>query len=1209
LQPAPHATRHRPPPPPRLSVTRTPLLTQAKMSLLNNSAEPFPCAVLAGAPGYGKTTLALQLCADDDICAAFSDGVIWVSLAASDGQSDLLDRLCDVYTRISNDPTPIRTLEQASLRLRDVLAYSQHLLVVDNIWYSWQLEPWLTASDALQAFLFTTRDRSFAPARSHVITVGPMASHELEGVVAAGLESTPSAPPWLLPPLAGWPLLASLVNAFVRAEVRAGASVFDAFEDAHRMLQSGGPAAFDAGRAVSSIMDGLMLQIDGAVNGRSSAKATELLGSLAIFPAEVEIPVPIVVELWNRVGRVTAANTASIIQRLGDMHLIRRLYDPPHYVQVHDVFRTVLGQAHAHQLRLWNEALITSWHQELPHAGRWSEQATDVPYRWNRLAYHLAEAGMHEELVRVLRDDHFLARQSLLSGAYQIDADFAMAMSVADATDSARLGRLRSRYGQISHLAARLPTIHDIHELILSYVVYGQDRTTSEEHPATCEQYKHLWQPPDLPHEHLVRAYEVGHPGCKIEIPRYGDNFYVVSRPANIDTWSFRTGSRIKRNTSTALAKPFPLPESDSTADFLALGGDPLFSEIFLDTFRTARLSACPDGSELIVNVVRDVELWDVSGGCVASTNEIGAVAAVDWSNRHLWCETIAGVDALNFDGVPFASIEMPEGFFGTVAGVATGSGVTVAVSALGRVYLFDEVEGHVIWTRDIEGDTDETGRDILFSHDESKVVVGSAIGPGLVLCADSGKIHALLEPSAGDVAVGPGDLVAYSYEYRSLRVLAQYRDVVVDVGGFPETITSIAFSPDGSVVVVGGFGGYVVAVRLLDGAVLFFAREHTALISSVSFRQDGTCLSVGADGYVRTWSIPSTPDPVPPAGSLSPIAARFTADRTSLLCVADGGALFESRPEEHWNLSSLGTSVPQGIVDFGPIGIASVGRRDTIFVYAGNSVCAIGPEDVRLRGGMVNGYFSQLEIGKGGSVLYTVSSDQRVCAWNAVTLELEWEVPAYNCGISSPSTCTRICATDSRVYSLGLDGVLRVYDAASGVIEHDVRLISGGVSIGDGLAGTVLRLEVLIDGVSELALGAGIGPRAAVYTPESGTVISGPTHSDTCSAVTWSPRLGCCVSGGEDGVVAAWDLAGRTMWSFRGSSPVAFLAASSRVSRVAAGCHDGSIAVLDEASGVIIRTIALNGPALDGCWAECGEVLHIVGPRGHYGLLRTPAA
>jgi hypothetical protein len=102
-----------------------------------------------GAGGYGKTTLATALCHDERVSDAFDDGVLWTSL----GQTPrLVDEITKLYEALSGKQPPFIDVQQASTQLADKLEHRNCLIVIDDVWDSVHLEPFLRNADRPRRF-------------------------------------------------------------------------------------------------------------------------------------------------------------------------------------------------------------------------------------------------------------------------------------------------------------------------------------------------------------------------------------------------------------------------------------------------------------------------------------------------------------------------------------------------------------------------------------------------------------------------------------------------------------------------------------------------------------------------------------------------------------------------------------------------------------------------------------------------------------------------------------------------------------------------------------------------------------------------------------------------------------------------------------------------------------------------------------------------
>ncbi len=107
---------------------------------------------LRGAGGFGKTTLAQALAFDDDVRAAYPDGVLWATMGDKLGDADRLARVQGLleWWDPAEKGVAFTTLESASARLREVLTSHRVLLVVDDVWQSAAVEAFRGAASLLR---------------------------------------------------------------------------------------------------------------------------------------------------------------------------------------------------------------------------------------------------------------------------------------------------------------------------------------------------------------------------------------------------------------------------------------------------------------------------------------------------------------------------------------------------------------------------------------------------------------------------------------------------------------------------------------------------------------------------------------------------------------------------------------------------------------------------------------------------------------------------------------------------------------------------------------------------------------------------------------------------------------------------------------------------------------------------------------------------
>ncbi len=501
--------RLQPPPPPELAVHREPELSTMRRNLVQRPDAIL--AALAGAPGSGKTVLAQQLAADSAVRAKYPAGTLWVSAGLEQTSAELLAVLQDAHERITGRRTGLQTIEQVSLQLREAIANIQLLVVLDNAWHSWQLDPWVKTCSGIASLLITTRDKATVPAAATVVDVGLMPDHEMRSLLSIELPTqNDQSMLRLIRRIGGSPLLGSLVRSAMAAAIRDGDDPARSSKLIEELLERQGWLAFDAHGQYRNIQAGLNLVLSRYALQPSASTATTLTGTLAIFPPDMNIPVSIVGDLWSELADLSMSETRSLCRRLSELFVVRYLSTPVETVRVHDVLHDILRAEHADNLVGWHRNLLKSWRTK--NVDWWRIPAEDI-YQRQRLSYHLQRAGLGGELRSLVRDWRFLASQFLSSGTYQVDTDIEIAAAVTAGPERDRIELLRSRCSQISHLVTRLSEPIDIAEVLRNYVLDEADIVNRQENPyhgADWVYFRPALPLPDSPDPQLIRFFRIG---------------------------------------------------------------------------------------------------------------------------------------------------------------------------------------------------------------------------------------------------------------------------------------------------------------------------------------------------------------------------------------------------------------------------------------------------------------------------------------------------------------------------------------------------------------------------------------------------------------------------------------------------------------------------------------------------------------------------
>jgi hypothetical protein len=221
------------PRPPALVVGREDDLQQLK-ARLNKADQSAPQVLTAirGWPGIGKTTIAAMLAHDQDVAAAFPDGVLWVSLGT---KPDLFSELAAWGRALGTDELlRVKTLEEASAQLAAMLRNKRRLLIIDDVWEAEQAVPFKVGGRGC-ATLITTREskvaQALAPTANDIyrlpVLTDDKALELLQALAPSVVNDYPAESRELVHELEGLPLALQVAGHTLNVEASYGFSISD----------------------------------------------------------------------------------------------------------------------------------------------------------------------------------------------------------------------------------------------------------------------------------------------------------------------------------------------------------------------------------------------------------------------------------------------------------------------------------------------------------------------------------------------------------------------------------------------------------------------------------------------------------------------------------------------------------------------------------------------------------------------------------------------------------------------------------------------------------------------------------------------------------------------------------------------------------------------------------------------------------------------
>jgi WD40 repeat protein len=388
-------------------------------------------AALRGAGGYGKTTIAKAICHHPAVQEAFSDGILWVTLGENNSEADLIGKLNDLIYTLRRERSGAVGLDNVSKEFADLLAERSFLLVIDDVWNSQHLRPFLQGGKNCTRLITTRRDDTL-PAATSKIDIDAMKNAEAAELLATNLpkvdrnhlaEPEKNALKALADRLGEWPLLLKLSNGILRAQIELGQTLAEALTYANQALDEEGFDALST-QDSDSRHSAASKSISASMRLLSEAE-TIRLAELAIFPEDVDLPLATVEKLWAATGQMSAYGADKLWKRLKSLSLLLSLSLETRTLRLHDVIRTYLARKHKEELSQWQGAFLASY-----NLLQWEELPTTEPYLWDYLFYHLREAGQTEAIKStLLRYPYLKAKLSrrdvnaLLADLDQLPAD------------------------------------------------------------------------------------------------------------------------------------------------------------------------------------------------------------------------------------------------------------------------------------------------------------------------------------------------------------------------------------------------------------------------------------------------------------------------------------------------------------------------------------------------------------------------------------------------------------------------------------------------------------------------------------------------------------------------------------------------------------------------------------------------------------------
>ncbi len=1138
--------------------------------LLSQLINPEPGLVgltgLHGAGGFGKTTLAVQVCADDRVRARFREGV-WVTIGEHTVGAALADRINDVYYQLARERPALVDPEQAGLRLGKLLdTRPSVLLVVDDIWTREQLAPFLHGGKHNCTRLITTRKQSILPedVRRDALKVDELSKKQTRELLTYRQPELASVDLTELVRLTGrWPLLVQLARGRLAVDLR-DAPAESAVADLVKRLRQG-PTTLnlsderDRRRAVAASIEASL--------SRLALDDQDRFVELGIFVEDIDIPRAVIGLLWQRSAGLDEIGTDRLCEQFDDLGLLAGFTRTG--VRLHDVIRAYLRDRGRDRLASTNQVFLRAAEALLrisaTSASRpWWLLPANADYLWRNLCWHLAAAGLLDELAALVTDLRWVEAQLRLHSPAAIDVDLTT-LAVSGGADPTA-ATLRHVVGQNAHLLISIEPAQAIADTLISRL---RDTAALREvlaayAEATSGTVRLIprWPLPDQPHPALRRVLT-------------GHTDWILSCAVAPDASWLATTSK------------------DKTVRIWEPASGLLKRTLVAHTEQVLTSAAAPDGTWLATagrdRTVRiwDTETWGLQHELPGHTDHVEACAA---SPDGTWLATTGrDMTARVWDPVSGVQRHVLTGHTDSVvACAAPDAGRLATASRDGTVRVWDPdtgdllhvLKGHVGW---VETCVASPTGDWLASADT--VVRVWDLGSGTVLHELDGHTA----PVVAGAAAPDGSWLATASWDGTVRVWdprgGSLRHTLI---GDPDaSVLTCVAAPDGSWL---ASAGEEQVVRVWDpetGQLRHTLTRHAEAVAACAVAPDGAWLaSASWDKTVRLWD---------PAADARQVDAPHHAEEQTACVAARTG---------HW-LATTGRSGTVRIWD-----AESGALRRTLAGHEKWATAAVvAPDESWLATTSLDhtvrvwdpesGLLRHRLTGHAGGVLACAVPDDG--GWLASTGEegtariwdpVRGRSLATLTGHTGQVVACTAAPDGTWLATASLDGTARIWETATGrqlhVLDHN---------------GPVRACAAAPDGSWLVTTGS--DAKVRFWDPMTGTPLHTlDGHADAVWACTVASDGTLVATVGADWSVQLWDPVTRTnlhRLTGHAGTVVACAFAEYGGAWLATAGHDSTVRIWDVAAGKPVTAIRVTLPVKHCAWIPGTTDLAVVGEAGLY--------
>ncbi|KAM8974302.1 apoptotic protease-activating factor 1 [Pelodytes ibericus] len=440
---------------PVVFVTRRKLINEIQQSLYKLKSDPGWVTVY-GMAGCGKSVLAAEALRDHSILTeCFPGGVHWISIGKQD-KAGLLMKLQNLCTRLDQEvkysQRPPLNIEEARDRLRVLVMkmYPRSLLILDDVWDSWVLK----AFDIQCRVLITSRDRSVTDAVSglkHFVPVDSELEHKkgleiLSLFVDKTVDKLPEEAHSIIKESKGSPLVVSLIGALLR-EFPSRWTFYLKQLQRKQFKRIRKSSSYD----YEALDEAMSISVD-----MLREELKEYYNDFSIVEKDVKVPTQVLCILWD----MESEDVEDMLQEFVNKSLLYCDRNGKSFLYyLHDLQLDFLTERNRDQLPELHSKVVR---QYLKHYANVlpTPNKEDCVYWYHYLAYHMAQANMHQDLSSLLFSLKWLDAKTRLYGPAHLIHEFVNYRGILDKQDSKAREHFHEFLSANGHLLGQNPPIN-----------------------------------------------------------------------------------------------------------------------------------------------------------------------------------------------------------------------------------------------------------------------------------------------------------------------------------------------------------------------------------------------------------------------------------------------------------------------------------------------------------------------------------------------------------------------------------------------------------------------------------------------------------------------------------------------------------------------------------------------------------------------------